>query len=255
MHPRAMQNMPPETHVFEINPCHNAGQMQEIFGIKRRLHIAEFLDPTSAEALYHHLDEEVGWSTFLTSNGRRYEAPPAIRRQHTSAQERELIDLAHASARRGGLAYVYDASGPLRRDPTMRGRDDSLLARFADFLNSSMFLTFVRRACGVEELACAAVQAVCLRPGHFVSFQEVPHGDGHQGKCCGVYAYNVTPEWKAEWGGLLELRGSEGHLVEAFAPCFNCLDVFACPQGHWVSAVAPFAGGPQYAVSGGLYVR
>jgi Rps23 Pro-64 3,4-dihydroxylase Tpa1-like proline 4-hydroxylase len=93
------------------------------------------------------------------------------------------------------------------------------------------------------------------RPGHFITFHDATRSADKEGKRRAAYSYNLTPEWKTEWGGLLEFRGKEGHIVEAFSPCFNCLDLFAFPQGHWMSLVAPFCDGPTYAVTGGLYVE
>jgi Rps23 Pro-64 3,4-dihydroxylase Tpa1-like proline 4-hydroxylase len=129
------------------------------------------------------------------------------------------------------------------------------LALFADFLNSSVFMDFARQVSGIQEIAFAEVRALRFRPGQFMTFRDVPDSAGVNARCRAFYSYNLTPEWKAEWGGLLEFKGNRGHLVEAYLPCFNCLDIFACPQGHWVSVVAPSAGGPIYSVSGGLYQR
>jgi SM-20-related protein len=238
---------------FKIASSIDGEEMSATFRSNRRLHIKEFLGKTAAEALYRHLDGHVDWSTFLTANGRMYEAPASVRRKYESEQEQALIDLAHRSARKRGMGYAYDASQ--RRTATSRSRDPSLLDRFAAFVNSGEFTDVIRRISGIDKIASIAIQAVRLRPGHFMTFHDALLSGDKQGSCRAAFSYNLTPEWKAEWGGLLEFRSGEGHLVEAYAPCFNCLDVFAIPQGRWLSVVSPFAGGPSYSVTGSVYVE
>jgi Rps23 Pro-64 3,4-dihydroxylase Tpa1-like proline 4-hydroxylase len=66
------------------------------------------------------------------------------------------------------------------------------------------------------------------------------------------FQLNLTPEWRPEWGGLLEFRGT-GHSIEGILPRFNSLDIYTFPQGHWIGAVAPYARGPRLAIAGRLY--
>jgi SM-20-related protein len=240
-----------EPPAFEIDLDRNTDKISADFRINRRLHIPEFLNHRAAEALYYHLKEQVEWSTLLASNGRKYEAPAKIQRKYSAKEQQQLTDLAHAGARGGEQAYLYEATHFLPRDLT---KDRSMLGRLAKVLRSSEFMEFMRRVSGVKEIAFVDVQAMRISSGHFMTFRSMPDSSAGPGaKCYAFYSYNLTPEWKAEWGGLMEFRGNKGHLVEAHLPCFNCLDIFACPQGHWMSAVSPFAGGPNYSVSGGFY--
>jgi Rps23 Pro-64 3,4-dihydroxylase Tpa1-like proline 4-hydroxylase len=240
---------------FEINTDVNLDQLCETFRNDRRLRITEFLDPASAEALYHYLDKRAEWSSFLTDKGRMFELPPEIRRNCSAGGEQRLIDLAHASARDGGVAYIYDATRCFAGDAVAYVKDESILARFADFVNSPMFLDFVRRVSGVEELDMADAQAMRFRAGNFMTFHGGTSSLEYTKTQRAFYSYQLTPEWKAEWGGLLEFRGTAARSVEAYVPCFNCLDMFAFPQGHWVSAVSPFAGGSTYSVRGGIFAH
>jgi Rps23 Pro-64 3,4-dihydroxylase Tpa1-like proline 4-hydroxylase len=62
----------------------------------------------------------------------------------------------------------------------------------------------------------------------------------------------LTPGWRAEWGGLLMFHERGGDIERALMPRFNVLNVFAVPQLHSVSAVAPFAGNDRLSVTGWL---
>ncbi len=245
----------PTDVTFEINPKLDAAKLNEEFKANRRLHVSELLSPEASEALYHYVNEQVEWSTYLVSKGRMYEAPPEVRKEYTEKDEQELIDAAVANARELGFTYIYDSNRRVSEDPAVRAQDPSLLARFADFANSATFLDFMRTLTGVPELVRAEVHAMRFRSGHFITFHDGTRSADKEGKKRATYFYNLTPEWRVEWGGLLEFRGKEGHLVEAYAPCFNCLDVIAFPMGHWMSMVAPFIDGPAYAIQGGLYVK
>jgi Rps23 Pro-64 3,4-dihydroxylase Tpa1-like proline 4-hydroxylase len=67
-----------------------------------------------------------------------------------------------------------------------------------------------------------------------------------------AYVFNLTPRWQPDWGGQLQFIGPDGHVAEAWVPRFNALNVFAVPQPHAVSIVAPFAVGARYSVTGWL---
>ena len=66
---------------------------------------------------------------------------------------------------------------------------------------------------------------------------------------------NLTPAWRAEWGGVLEFLDADGHVAEGYVPSFNALNLFAVPQLHHVSHIAPFARGPRLSITGWLRTR
>jgi Rps23 Pro-64 3,4-dihydroxylase Tpa1-like proline 4-hydroxylase len=102
---------------------------------------------------------------------------------------------------------------------------------------------------GDERIAYVDAQATRYRPGHFLT----EHTDDVAGKQR-LYAYvlNLTPAWRIDWGGLLLFHAPDGHVAEAYCPRFNALNVFAVPQAHSVSVVAPFAPAHRLSVTGWL---
>jgi Rps23 Pro-64 3,4-dihydroxylase Tpa1-like proline 4-hydroxylase len=67
-----------------------------------------------------------------------------------------------------------------------------------------------------------------------------------------AYVLNLTPEWRPDWGGLLQFYDAMGNVSRAFTPGFNVLNIFRVPQPHSVSWVTPLAAAPRYAVTGWL---
>ena len=61
---------------------------------------------------------------------------------------------------------------------------------------------------------------------------------------------NLSPRWRAEWGGHLQFLDETGEVTESMIPAFGALNVFKVPQSHAVSVVAPFAPAPRYSIIG-----
>ena len=101
-------------------------------------------------------------------------------------------------------------------------------------------------------LASTISEATRYGPGHFLT----AHNDNIAGKnCLAAYVINMTPFWRADWGGNLLFLGKEGHVEEGYVPCFNALNLFRVPQVHMVSHVAPFANARRYSITGWLRAR
>jgi Rps23 Pro-64 3,4-dihydroxylase Tpa1-like proline 4-hydroxylase len=237
---------------FAIDAGLDPEQLCEAFREFRRLRILEFLDPSSAETLYQFINNEAEWNLIFVSNGRMYELPAEYRKNCSDQDEQRLVSLAHANAKEGGLGFIYDATRRIEPDQPPSTQNPSVLTRFANFVNSPPFLDFVRHLSGIAEINSADVQARRFRVGNFMTFCGGARGQDNASSRRAFYRYNLTPEWKAEWGGLLEFRGAADCSVDAYVPCFNCLDIFYFPQGHWVSAVSPFAGGDSFSIEGSL---
>lgn len=237
---------------LSINPQLDAEQLAATYREHRRLHIPHFLCTGDAVDLYRTLVSEVRWRTFLVANERRLGTPPDIDDALTLQEEREIADCACNGAR-SGFASLFDANGLLSENPGDSHAETPLLVRFTSFLNSPAVLALMRGITGISELSRADAHAVRFRPGHFITFHDATPGADETGTRRASYALDLTPEWRPEWGGMIEFRTQNGYAIEAFMPCFNVMTLFAFPQGHWVSVVAPFANGPRYSMMGSMY--
>jgi SM-20-related protein len=223
--------------------------LASIFRPAGRLHIPNFLERAGATELYRHLAGDIDWSMVLHDGKDVREALPAMRKAFPQL-DHELAQTAYASAHER-FQFLYEVQRT-PDDAIARGTNPTALNRFVDFLNSSAFLAFARRLSGIESLDWADAQATCYRSGHFLTV----HNDYLENEKRRVaYVYNLAPEWRSDWGGLLQFIGPLGHVLEAYTPRFNSLNVFTVPQLHSVSMVAPFAAGPRYSITGWLRER
>ena len=169
----------------------------------------------------------------------------------TPAEVAELLADTAASARDardGGFRFAYDSYMMVtaykeQRDPGL------LLHRVLELFNSPDYLAFMRQLTGDARIRRINAQATRYRAGHFLRFHtDEEHDEGR------LYAYvlNLTRDWQADWGGLLQFIGDDGGVQGTFPPRWNTLSLFAVPAGHAVSLVAPWAGGERLAITGWL---
>jgi SM-20-related protein len=118
------------------------------------------------------------------------------------------------------------------------------------FLNSPDFLKTIGKIIGQSELTRTSAQASRYAPGHFLT----AHDDDveNSGRRAAFVLY-LSPQWQADWGGLLQFIDRDGHVAEAYTPTFNALAVFKVPTHHSVSMVTPLAPLPRDAISGWVH--
>ena len=173
------------------------------------------------------------------------DVPVAVFEAEPVAEQMRLTGMAHEEATEG-FQFIFDRLrlGPAR---AMGLAIPQALYDLHALFNGPGFLDFARRLTGDDRIAYVDAQATRYLPGHFLN----GHDDRHEG-AGRLYAYvlNVSPVWRAEWGGLLMFLDEAGDVTETFTPAAGTLNVFRVPQSHAVSMVAPFAGAPRYSVTG-----
>jgi Rps23 Pro-64 3,4-dihydroxylase Tpa1-like proline 4-hydroxylase len=234
---------------FTLNPTLDIGRHAAAFAARRRAHVPDLLASPAAEWLHAWLAQSAQWSLVLHDGQNVREATPEQRRHADEVWERQMAAYAYARAREG-FEFLYEHRR-VADEARERASDDSPLARFVDYLNSPPFLGFARRLTGFADIVRADAQATRYRPGDFLTQHDDFDKTGRKLRRA-AYVFNLTPRWHADWGGQLQFIGQDGHVAEAWVPRFNALNVFAVPQPHAVSIVAPFAAGARYAVTGWL---
>lgn len=228
-----------------IDPTLNGAQMAAAFARFGRAHVTDFLTPASARTLHDALAADPGWMCSTTSGGQQIDIPVEMLEAMPPDQSERLIRLAHAEAARG-FHYMFDN---IRiSDLAEKGQPLSpLLAAAYAFVNSRPFLDFVAALTGDRRGVYADAQATRYLPGHYLT-----EHDDKKPQAGRLYAYvlNLTPQWRADWGGLLNFIDEDGHVAEAYTPAFNALNVLRVPQAHAVSYVAPFATGARLSITG-----
>lgn len=229
-----------------LNPSVDLANPAAQYAARGRAQIADLLDGASAELLSSWLEDPAArWNLVAFVGGKHRDLDKAGMNTLGEVEKRRFEGHLHASAREG-FSYLFDNIPiyDMRRSgahPTMA------LLEAVDFLNSPPVLNLARAVTGIPEIAFADAQATCYRSGAFLT----SHNDGVEGKNrVAAYVLSMTRRWSPDWGGLLLFEDEDGNIEQGFTPAYNTLNLFAVPQPHFVSQVAPFAGDLRLSITG-----
>jgi SM-20-related protein len=242
--------MPPAVHIRDedlrfVLPPARLSQTAAAFARDGYVRIEPALAPKAAEALYHHLANEVEWWRAVNQGDRTWDLGPDSIAAMSGEKETEFLSLVHQGAREG-FQFLFD-SMRVSDDPAERRKRGLLADRLVQGLNHANSVDTFRAITGDASARMVDGQATRYLPGHFLT----GHDDDIEGKDrIAAWVLNLTPCWRSEWGGLLQFHDEAGDVSRALAPRFNALHLFRVPQPHSVSFVAPFAGAPRYSLTG-----
>ena len=198
--------------------------------------VPNILARADADALYRTLSGLEHWHTSIGAGGQSWSVPAGA---DTS------LALGHAHAHAGstqGFSYAFE------HIPALEAGVVPELVGVEALVRSQGFLDIGRRLLG-DDICFADAQACRYGPGHFLT----THDDNVAGKHRrAAYVLSLTPEWRADWGGLLLFHDEKGRVTNGLVPGFNVLNIFKVPVAHSVSAVAPFAPARRYTITGWL---
>lgn len=218
---------------FSLSERADLKTLQSQFARSGRVHVAQLLEVAAAQALHQSLATSRAWKLLFNKGDLIYELDPQ-QQADIGAQKMGELQTAVTAEARDKFQHLYETI----RVPQDTSSAVALLDGFAAFINSDPFLDFARQVTGRAEIAFADCQATRYRAGHFLT----THDDGVAGKGrVAAYVLNLTPKWSPHWGGQLQFLSPDGHIEQAFVPCFNALNMFSVPQPHLVSTVGPAA--------------
>lgn len=234
---------------IKLSPALDRRVIAEVFKTQGRVHIPDVLAPESAEALFAQLSTQTPWQLSLNV-GQRHVDIAHQQLMVMPPEQRETMTRRMLEQSRRGFQYVFE-NYPLY-DLHEAGERAHPLMAMHEFLNSEEFLQFARDVTGQHHIAFADSQATKYLPGHFLT----EHDDDVAGKQrLAAYVFGFTPEWRADWGGVLQFIERDGHIAEGYVPKFNVLNLFRVPQKHSVSYVTPAAVHARYSITGWLRAR
>lgn len=235
-------SLPPVSLAPHVRP----DLVARVFASSGRVHIGGLLGRDVALRLYQCLTREVPWQEVTGDAAGHHELPAAGDPDSASTRSTLLSNAEHEAG--SGFAYRYRNFPMLDHYQAGRHRDLYVM-RLLEFLNSAAFLDFARTATGCPQISFADAQATFFGPGDFLTC----HDDAVEGKQRhAAYVLNLTPQWRADWGGLLAFPDQAGHFHEAFCPAFNALNLLRVPTPHLVTQVASFARAGRYSITGWL---
>jgi len=209
--------------------------------------VEQALRPEVADLLHDCLAREVPWAlTFRDRSG-----PQKIWNEDLLALDvgarAQLDDQIEALAREE-FQFRYDSFMMVSAYKEKR-QPELILHRVIEQINSAGWLNAMRTITGFHALRRSDAQATRYVAGHFLR----KHNDfsEDEGRLC-AYVINLTRDWQADWGGLLQILDGEGEVTRTLMPRFNTISLFRVPTYHCVSPVAPFATGARYAITGWL---
>ena len=230
---------------FSLAEGLDADRLAPIFARSGRLQIDGFLDAACAAGLLRALSASRDWVLTLNRGERildyREAAFAALSPGDRAALSQDIVRGARA-----GVQFCYDT---IRLPPRGETRPAGPLADLERFLCSPAMIDFFRGVTGAADIAFVDAHASRYSPGHFLTAHDDRIDAQHRRA---AYVLNLTPDWRAEYGGLLLFHERDGNVSRGFMPRFNALTLFAVPQTHSVSYINPIAPHPRYAVTGWL---
>jgi Rps23 Pro-64 3,4-dihydroxylase Tpa1-like proline 4-hydroxylase len=228
-----------------INPQLDIASLAARFAADGVLQVESALRPEVADLLHHCLDQQVPWSlAFRDASG-----PRKLWSEELAAMDiasRQSLDEEIFRIARHEFQFRYDSFMMVTAYKEKR-HTELALHRVIEQINSQEWIGAFRAITGFKQIRRADAQATRYVAGHFLR----RHNDMNEedGRLC-AYVINLTRDWQADWGGLLQFLDSRGEVVRTLMPRFNSISIFRVPQDHCVSPVAPFATGARYAITG-----
>lgn len=239
-----------EITVFEIASRSDVAALRETYAREGRIQVRDLLSGGGADAAYTAIAEGTPWRTIYNDGNKTIEVDAAEMARMDPAGRAALTKTIFTGAARG-FQYCFD-NFPLFETVQAGGALSPPHRALHDLLASPDFIKLMRAVTGDDGIDFADMMLSRYRPGHFLT----THDDRMDGlNRRHAYVLNFTPNWQADWGGLLMFRDAAGNISGAYTPAFNVLNIFRVPREHAVSLVAPFAPVPRFAVTGWLRSR
>lgn len=237
---------PAASPMFRLNPELDLPSLADTYRATSRVRIHDVLAEDGLAEFYDNLQSREDWWHLMNTPKGIVELDRPTRAR-MSAKRRAALDAKVQAGAQKGFQYRYE--GLRIPDPDEENGPGDPLTAFADLMSSRPMLSMLRVLTGCSELAFTDGQATAYGPGDFLTC----HDDDVPGRNrLAAYVFGMTPDWRADWGGLLLFQDTRGGSVTGHVPRFNTLDLFAVPQLHSVSLVTPAAPRRRYAVTGWL---
>lgn len=232
---------------YMLNPTLDVPALAALFQRKDRIQIRDVLIPEAAARLHDCLENEVPWGVAYVDASGKPQITTSDKVARFTRDDWAALNRIVQGTSPDKFQFFYNSYMMLtayreKRDPHL------ILNSVVEFLNSESFLALVRSVTGVEDVVRADAQATRYIPGSFLR----KHNDMNTENTRRVaYVLNLTRDWQADWGGLLQFLGKDGlEVEEVYMPIFNSLTLFKTPMWHSVSYVVPTTVRPRYAITG-----
>lgn len=230
---------------FELNPDLDRKALKAAFKKDRRVLLPDFLAGDGAEQLFTFIATRLRWGLSFNEGEKAVVHTPDRLASMTGRRQRDLLQKIFTRAQTG-YQYLYKCF-PITTDPAVSEVSGEIIHDLMDFLNDGEALALIREISGLGELAAAEGEVAFFAQQHFAGRHD---GGANGGGKRLAFEFGLTKDWRTDWGGYLQFFDADGDVVAGIPPGFNALTLYALPQDHNISMIAPFADMARLAISG-----
>ena len=230
-----------------LNPDLNVSVLGEQLDQQGWVVIENALRSEVAEALHEVLSKQVRWSlAYRDTEGAKKKWAEELATLSTT--ELKMVRANAIAQARKGFSFYYETYMMItayqeQRDPELP------LHRVTEYINQPEWLNFMRAITGEKHIIKTSAQATRYRAGDYLT----EHNDSKKGESrYAAYVINLSKNWQADWGGLLQFIGPNKQVTDTILPQFNTISLFKTPVPHCVSSVAEFVTAERLSITGWL---
>ncbi len=230
-----------------LNPDLDITTLKRELASEGYIQIANGLKEDAAEALHDCLKNQLTWSVAYRDNvGAKRILRPELAAMESN--ERDQFWLNMDAIAQEGYQFNYDTY--MAVSAYLNNQDTDLpLNSMVRFCNSSSWLAFWRVVTGDKDICKTYLQATRYIAGSYLKEHNDFVRDEHRRYALVI---NLSKNWRADWGGLVQFIDGDGGIVRTLMPTFNSITVFKVPVAHCVSPVASYVSEERLALTGWL---
>ena len=210
--------------------------------------IPNFLDKNIAESVYELCNKREQWSIATIKQGKPYivdieefkELPAQLKHQF-------INEVLISASKEGDFQYMYEYIRLLGEG----AQDEAEFKFIKNFLLEPTYKDILGKVIG-SEVKDVDAKVTKYTAGYFLK----EHNDVREQKDekrIAAYVLGLTKDWKADFGGLLNIMDDNHDVIKTIVPKFNTLTIFKVPKPHFVSQVANYCPKSRFSITGWLW--
>ena len=223
-----------------FNPQLNVPALQQVYAQHGAISIQNILVPEYAEAIHKEL-LNLPWEIEIKDYAQAdsFRMPAADLADGCSVMD--VLQSGNHGKDLNNLFYI-------RKCVNSENFSPGVLKEYVGALNADPFLELMRQITGHDDVTHSWVEATNYEKCCFLGAHRDDHHPGNKV----AFVFNLTKQWKLDWGGLLMLQPSQSQPPIIVPPVWNSLSMFTVPINHTVSCVSPAATQGRYSLTGWL---
>jgi len=233
-----------------LNPAIDLAACQQTLQHHGWVVITDALRANVADLLRQTLTTNMPWSlAYKDSTGVSRKIWAEDLAQMSAGQIASCAQQAIERARQGEFSFLYHTYMMISAYQQRRNPELAALHKLTEALNQPPWLNFMRELADDPAIIKTSAQATRYTAGQFLT----THNDSAEGELRYLaYVIQLTRDWHADWGGLLQFMDDKRRITDTVTPQYNSIALFKTPRLHCVSPVASYAAGERLTITGWL---